>query len=62
MFDANWGPGREIGELQGDISYFVYELNYGEHWREGAVTDKKGQSIDMSDSGKLYDYLTREES
>lgn len=41
-----------------DISYFIYELDYGRRWQPGCVIDGNGEDIDMSTSEKLYDYLT----
>lgn len=40
-----------------DISYFIYELNYGEKWTPTSITID-GKSIDISTPEKLYDYLT----
>lgn len=43
----------------GNISYFIYELDYGREYREGCVSDKNG-NIDISTSEKLYDFLMAE--
>ena len=40
----------------GNISYFIYELDYGREYQEGCVSDKNG-NIDISTSEKLYDFL-----
>ena len=40
-----------------DISYFIYELDYGRRWQPGYVIDGNGEDIDMSTPEKLYDYL-----
>lgn len=45
---------RYIGS---DISYFIYELEFGEKWTEDCYTDEDGNSIDISTSEKLYDFL-----
>ena len=45
----------------GNISYFIYELDYGREYREGCVSDKKG-NINISTPEKLYDYLMKEYS
>ena len=39
-----------------DIEYFIYELDYGRSWEPGKVI-QDGKDIDISDAGKLYDYL-----
>lgn len=39
-----------------DIEYFIYELDYGRDWEPGKVI-QDGKDIDISDAGKLYDYL-----
>ena len=45
----------------GNISYFIYELDYGKEYREDCVSDKNG-NIDISTPEKLYDYLMKEYS
>lgn len=40
-----------------DISYFIYELDYGREYRPGCITDENGRDIDFSTPEKLYDYL-----
>lgn len=39
------------------ISYWCYELNFGEDWHEGCVTDKDGNDIPLSTVDDLYNYL-----
>lgn len=43
----------------GNISYFIYELDYGREYQEGCVSDNNG-NIDISTPEKLYDYLMAE--
>ncbi len=43
----------------GNISYFIYELDYGREYQEGCVSDNNG-NIDISTPEKLYDYLMTE--
>ena len=50
-------PDKEI--YGSDISYFIYELNYGKDWTPDSVTDN-GESIDISTAEKLYDFLSKE--
>lgn len=38
------------------IEYFCFELEFGYKYKSGMITDK-GENIDFSDSGKLWDYL-----
>lgn len=45
----------------GNISYFIYELDYGKEYREDCVSDKNGNN-DISTPEKLYDYLMKEYS
>ena len=45
-------------EFGSDIEYFIYELDYGKNWKPGSCWDN-GKEVDLSDSGKLYDYITR---
>ncbi len=46
-----------MGDQGEDISYFIYELNYGREYEEGCITDQDGNNIDFSTAEKLYDYL-----
>ena len=39
-----------------DISYYIYELNYGHDYEPGCIT-VDGQNIDFSNPGSLYDFL-----
>ena len=42
-----------------DIEYFCYDLDFGKDWESGMyVCD--GEDIDLSDAGKLYDWITRD--
>ena len=41
------------------ISYWIYELNYGEEYEEGCVLDENMQVVDISTAEKLYDYLVQ---
>lgn len=43
-----------------DISYFIYDLNFGQNWEPGMILDENGNDIDFSTSEKLYDYLMKE--
>lgn len=43
----------------GNISCFIYELDYGREYQEGCVSDKNG-NIDISTPEKLYDFLMAE--
>ena len=50
-------PETEVGT---DISYFVYELDFGKEWEPGMIIDESGNDIDLSTAEKLYDYLMKE--
>lgn len=41
------------------ISYFIYELKYGEKYEKGCVVDENMNEIDLSTAEKLYDYLIK---
>lgn len=41
------------------ISYWIYELDYGERYTEGCVLDENMNNIDLSTAEKLYDYLVQ---
>lgn len=41
------------------ISYFIYELDYGEKYKEGCVLDENMNEIDLSTAEKMYDYLVK---
>ena len=42
------------------ISYFIYELNYGEKYKAGCVLDENMNEIDLSTAEKMYDYLVQD--
>lgn len=50
----------EQDRLDSWISYFVYELEFGKNYEEGTITYQDGTIIDLSNSGKLYDFLIKE--
>ena len=39
------------------IDYFCWEIDFGESYTDGCVTDEKGNTIDISTPEKLYDYI-----
>lgn len=39
------------------LSWWLYDLDYGRKFKIGYLKDKNGIDVDVSDSGKLYDYL-----
>ena len=41
------------------ISYFMYDLEYGERWTKDSLWNEDGTVIDISTVEKLYDYLIR---
>lgn len=42
------------------ISYWIYELDYGEKYKAGCVLDENMNEIDLSTPEKLYDYLVQD--
>ena len=52
---------RLMQDNAGNISYFIYELDYGKTYKEGCISDQSG-NIDFSTPEKLYDYLMQEYS
>lgn len=45
-----------MGSENKDVEYWIFELNYGREYYDGCIT-WKGESIDVSTPGKLYDYM-----
>ena len=45
-----------MGDSYGNISYFIYELDYGKEYKEDCISDNNG-FIDISSAEKLYDFL-----
>lgn len=43
-----------------DISYFIYEIDFGRAWTPDSITEIDGTPIDISTAEKLYDYLLKE--
>ena len=52
---------RLVRNNAGNISYSIYELDYGKTYQEGCISDQSG-NIDFSTPEKLYDYLMKEYS
>jgi len=42
-----------------NISYFIYELDYGKEYQDGCISDA-GRIIDISTAGNLYEFLVAE--
>ena len=42
------------------ISYFLYELDWGEKYKDGCITDTDGSFIRLSTIGELYEFLIKE--
>lgn len=40
------------------LTWWLYELDYGRKYEDGCVTEGD-KAIDISDAGKLYDYLIK---
>ena len=43
----------------GWIEYFIWELDWGRRWHDGAVVDDNKRSIKLSNPEELYDFLTK---
>ena len=39
------------------IEYYIWELDFGKEYKEGSCTNADGSNIDISNAGKLYDFL-----
>lgn len=44
-------------DISDDIKYFIFELNFGENYRDGDVLSEDGAVVDFSTVEKLYSYL-----
>lgn len=44
-------------DKDGWISYWIWELNYGERWHNGAVTEVDGTDIKLQNLEDLYRFL-----
>ena len=42
------------------ISWWLYELDYGRKYKRDCIQDCNGKNIDVSNAGKLYDYLIKD--
>jgi len=52
----------QSNDLENEISwieYFVFDLEYGAKWKAGMIKDENNNNVDISDTGKLWDYLHR---
>ena len=41
------------------IDYFIYELDFGEKYRNGMVKESDGSIIDLSNVERLYEFLIK---
>lgn len=48
-------------EYPTNISYFIYDLEFGSKWTEDSIQESDGTPIDISTADKLYDYLVKVE-
>jgi len=48
-------------DYDNDLSYFVYDLDFGRNWHPGMVTDENGEDVPLSTIDNLWDLLTRED-
>ena len=39
------------------IEYFIWELDFGKHYRDGCVSNTDGSVINIKTSGALWDFL-----
>ncbi|MBC7382805.1 MAG: hypothetical protein H7296_07385 [Bacteroidia bacterium] len=39
------------------IEYYLWELDFGKKYKVGCASNKDGSPIDLSDAGRLWDYL-----
>ena len=44
-------------DSDGFIEKFIYELNFGNDYFDGACVDKEGNEVNLSDAGELYEAL-----
>lgn len=47
---------NDTSDYDGMIEYFIYELEFGDKWQSGYITDN-GKDIKMQTAEDLYDYL-----
>lgn len=54
---------EELKESGGfdDISYYIWELDFGKNWYPGDVTDINGKDIPLKNSKDLWNILTEKE-
>lgn len=46
-------------EYPTNISYFIFDLEFGSEWTEESFQESDGTPIDISTAEKLYDYLIK---
>jgi len=46
-----------LHDTENEIEYFIYELDWGEKWKKGCVTDKDGNDIALKNLNDLYNFL-----
>jgi len=41
------------------LDYFIYDLDFGNNWKTGDITDTNGNDIKLQTNEDLYDYLMK---
>ena len=49
--------GDDIYNNYGDLAYYIWDLNFGENWCEGYITDVDGTDIKMKTVDDVWEYF-----
>ena len=47
-------------EISECIDYWIYDLNFGDKYKDGCITEADGTNIRLKTAEDLYDYLIKE--
>lgn len=46
-----------VNDKYGNISYYMWEIDFGKEYKEGCITEEDGTPIPLSNAGELYDLI-----
>ena len=46
-----------VNDKYDNISYYMWEIDFGKEYKEGCITEEDGTPIPLSNAGELYDLI-----
>jgi len=48
---------KMVNDKYDNISYYMWEIDFGKEWEPGCITEEDGTPIPLSNAGELYDLI-----